>query len=223
MENKIKEIIAESLTVPFDKVTLNAELVGHLGADSLDLVDMSINLETAFDITIPDEDFKENTTVSDVINIVEKLKEKGGTMRKRTLIGLMLAITMLLGCATDGQQLPPISPDSQEAIARLTARNAGRAICVLKPAIAPKIAFVSGMLAGENSTLVMLESWTTLLSESMGIVADIEDLMTILQSEGVVDDNFALITSSVLPWMRMCAQAMNQGLAMCVPMEVLKS
>ena len=73
MENKIKEIIAEALTVTFDKVTLNAELVGHLGADSLDLVDMSIKLETVFDITIPDDNFKANTTVSDVIDVVCRL------------------------------------------------------------------------------------------------------------------------------------------------------
>lgn len=78
MENKVKEIIAEALTVTFDKVTLNAELVGNLRADSLDLVNVSIKLEEAFDITIPDEDFRENTTVSDVIKMVRK--ERAGPL-----------------------------------------------------------------------------------------------------------------------------------------------
>ena len=81
MENKIKEIIAETLTVIFDKVTLGAGLVGDLGADSLDLMDMVIKLETEFDIEIPDEDFEENTTVADVIEAVrERVDDIGGAI-----------------------------------------------------------------------------------------------------------------------------------------------
>lgn len=72
LENKIKEIVAEELTVGFDKVTLNAELVGDLGGDSLDMVSLLIALETEFNIATLNGEGKSIVTVLDVIDAVKK-------------------------------------------------------------------------------------------------------------------------------------------------------
>ena len=78
LENKIKEIVAEALTVPFDKVTLDANLVGDLGADSLDLVELIMSLEEAFStpslkVEISDEDAEKIATIQGAIDFLKEL------------------------------------------------------------------------------------------------------------------------------------------------------
>ena len=70
LENKVKGIVAESLTVAFDEVTLGAELVGDFGADSLDLIEALMNVEAEFDIEISDQESKGIVTVSDLVGVV---------------------------------------------------------------------------------------------------------------------------------------------------------
>ncbi|MCK5607035.1 acyl carrier protein [Candidatus Pacearchaeota archaeon] len=70
IENKVKEIAAESLTIIFDEVTLNSRLVDDLGADSLELIDMLMNVEDEFDIEISDDVAESVVTISDLIDIV---------------------------------------------------------------------------------------------------------------------------------------------------------
>lgn len=77
MEIKIKEIVAESLTVDFSEVVLAARLADDLGADSLELVDTLMNVEDAFDIEISDEEAEKIVTVSDLIAVVKKERRKG--------------------------------------------------------------------------------------------------------------------------------------------------
>ena len=72
-EDKIKEIIAEKLSVELDEVVPGASFVDDLGADSLDLVELVMTMEEEFDVDISDEDAEKLVTVQDAINFVSKL------------------------------------------------------------------------------------------------------------------------------------------------------
>ena len=71
IKTKIKEIICEQLSVSEEDVVPEASFVDDLGADSLDLVEMIMALEEAFDISIADEDAEKIKTVQDAWNYVE--------------------------------------------------------------------------------------------------------------------------------------------------------
>ena len=75
MLEKMKEIIAEQLGVEEDEITLETSFKEDLGADSLDLFELTMALEEEYDIEIPAEELGEIETVNDV---VEYLKSKGG-------------------------------------------------------------------------------------------------------------------------------------------------
>ena len=68
---KLKDIIAEQLSVDADKVTLEANIQEDLDADSLDIVDLITTIEDEFDISIPDEAVEEIKTVNDIVTYVE--------------------------------------------------------------------------------------------------------------------------------------------------------
>ena len=74
MLEKMKEIIAEQLGVEEDEITLDTSFKEDLGADSLDLFELTMALEEEYDIEIPAEELEEIETVTDV---VEYLKAKG--------------------------------------------------------------------------------------------------------------------------------------------------
>lgn len=74
MLEKMKEIIAEQLSVGEDEVTLEASFKDDLEADSLDLFELVMALEEEYDVEIPSDDLAELNTVEDVINY---LKDKG--------------------------------------------------------------------------------------------------------------------------------------------------
>lgn len=74
IENKVKEIIVDKLTVDEAEVTPTAEFSKDLGADSLDTVELIMEFEKAFDITIPDSDAEKITTVGDAISYIEEHK-----------------------------------------------------------------------------------------------------------------------------------------------------
>ncbi len=69
---KVKELIVERLGVDDDEVTEEARFIDDLGADSLDIVELIMDLESEFDIEIPDEDAEGITTVSDAVDYIEK-------------------------------------------------------------------------------------------------------------------------------------------------------
>ena len=54
-----------------DEVTLEASFVDDLGADSLDVVELIMGLETEFDIEIPDEDAEKISTVGDAVEYIK--------------------------------------------------------------------------------------------------------------------------------------------------------
>ena len=74
--DKVKAIIVDKLGVDESEVTETANFQNDLGADSLDTVELIMEFEKAFNITIPDEDAGEKiATVGDAINYIEnKLK-----------------------------------------------------------------------------------------------------------------------------------------------------
>jgi len=74
--DKVKSIIVDKLGVSPDEVKENASFTNDLGADSLDTVELIMEFEKAFNITIPDEDAGEKiATVGDAVKYIEeKLK-----------------------------------------------------------------------------------------------------------------------------------------------------
>lgn len=66
LEQQVRNIVAEQLGVDLAEVRADASILDDLGADSLDVVEMVMSLEEAFDIEVPDEDVEEMRTVSDV-------------------------------------------------------------------------------------------------------------------------------------------------------------
>ncbi len=74
--SRVKAIIVDKLSVDEAEVTLNAEFTKDLGADSLDTVELIMEFEKEFGITIPDEDAEKITTVGDAISYIEKSENK---------------------------------------------------------------------------------------------------------------------------------------------------
>ena len=71
VKEKVKQIICEQLSVNMEDVVPEASFVDDLGADSLDLVEMIMAMEEAFDISIADEDAEKIKTVQDAWNYIE--------------------------------------------------------------------------------------------------------------------------------------------------------
>ncbi|MCK5036834.1 MAG: acyl carrier protein [Candidatus Sabulitectum sp.] len=74
LENRIAEIIVSRLNVKPEEVTDTASLKDDLGADSLDMVDLMMDLEDTFNLKISDE---EGNTLQTVGSVVSFLKTKG--------------------------------------------------------------------------------------------------------------------------------------------------
>ena len=77
LELKIRGLLAEQLGVDASEVTLDANILDDLGADSLDVVEMVMALEETFDIEVPDEHVEEMRTVADVERYVVKAVGNG--------------------------------------------------------------------------------------------------------------------------------------------------
>ena len=69
VQSKVVEIIVDKLGVKESEVTPEASFTNHLGADSLDTVELIMEFEKAFDIQIPDEDAEKIATVGDATPI----------------------------------------------------------------------------------------------------------------------------------------------------------
>nr|HID57910.1 acyl carrier protein [Desulfobacterales bacterium] len=70
VEERVKKIIAEQLDVDADEIVPEASFVDDLGADSLDLVELVMAMEEAFDIEISDEEAEKLRTVQDAIDYI---------------------------------------------------------------------------------------------------------------------------------------------------------
>ena len=70
IEQKVKDIIVEQLSVNAEQVTPEAKFIEDLGADSLDIVELIMAMEEEFQTEIPDEEAEKIRTVGDAINYV---------------------------------------------------------------------------------------------------------------------------------------------------------
>lgn len=70
LEEKVKRIVAEQLSVSEDRVTPTASFIEDLGADSLDTVELATAFEEEFDIDIPDEVATKMVTFQDALNFI---------------------------------------------------------------------------------------------------------------------------------------------------------
>ncbi len=68
---KVKEVIIDKLGIEEEKITREAHFVDDLGADSLDTVELIMQLEEEFGIEIPDEDAENITTVGAAVDFIE--------------------------------------------------------------------------------------------------------------------------------------------------------
>ena len=73
--DKVREIVADELSVDPSIVTPQARFVEDLGADSLDVVELVMRFEEEFEIEIPDEDAEKITTVGEAVTYIEKKSE----------------------------------------------------------------------------------------------------------------------------------------------------
>ncbi|MGM9936737.1 MAG: acyl carrier protein [Candidatus Ornithomonoglobus sp.] len=68
---KVKSVIVDLLKAEESDITLESSFVDDLGADSLDLVELIMGLETEFDIEIPDEEAEKIQTVGDAVEYIK--------------------------------------------------------------------------------------------------------------------------------------------------------
>ncbi|QQE76080.1 acyl carrier protein [Brevibacillus composti] len=72
--DRVKKIIVDRLGVDESKITLEASFKEDLGADSLDVVELVMELEDEFDLEISDEDAEKITTVGEVVSYIDANK-----------------------------------------------------------------------------------------------------------------------------------------------------
>ncbi len=70
VQEKVRKIIADKLSVDLDEVVPEASFVDDLGADSLDLVELIMSMEEEFDIDISDEEAEKLLTVKDAFDFI---------------------------------------------------------------------------------------------------------------------------------------------------------
>ncbi len=69
---KVQKIICEQFGTEADRVTMESLILEDFEADSLDLVDLAMSLEDAFDIEVPDEELENIKTVGDIVKLIEE-------------------------------------------------------------------------------------------------------------------------------------------------------
>lgn len=72
IESKVKDIIVDKLGVDEAEVTLDKSFTNDLGADSLDTVELIMEFEKAFGISIPDDQAEKISTVGDAVKYIEE-------------------------------------------------------------------------------------------------------------------------------------------------------
>lgn len=76
MFEKVREIIADKLSISEDEITMESSFLEDLNADSLDIVELIMALEDELDMEIPDEDAEGFVTVGDVVKYVKSHVEE---------------------------------------------------------------------------------------------------------------------------------------------------
>lgn len=71
MLEQVKDLVSKGLNVDRDKITIDTHLQKDLGADSLDAVDLIMEIEDKFNVEIPDEIVTNLNTVRDIVTFLE--------------------------------------------------------------------------------------------------------------------------------------------------------
>ncbi len=69
---RVKSVIVDQLGADEASITMDSSFVDDLGADSLDIVELIMGLETEFDIEIPDDQAEKISTVGDAVNYIKE-------------------------------------------------------------------------------------------------------------------------------------------------------
>jgi len=72
VDQRVSEIIVEQLGVSAEEIIPEASFIDDLGADSLDIVELVMAMEEAFDLEIPDEDAERIQTIGDAMSYVKE-------------------------------------------------------------------------------------------------------------------------------------------------------
>ncbi len=76
IEERVKKIVVEQLSVKNEEVNLDSSFVDDLGADSLDTVELVMALEEEFECEIPDDEAEKIQTVQQAIDYINKNSEE---------------------------------------------------------------------------------------------------------------------------------------------------
>lgn len=69
---KVRDIISKQLDIEPSTITMESKLIDDLKADSLDIVELIMDLEQEFDVEIPDEELPKVQTVADIVGFLDK-------------------------------------------------------------------------------------------------------------------------------------------------------
>ncbi|MDE2126597.1 MAG: acyl carrier protein [Armatimonadetes bacterium] len=70
--DRVKRVLMDNLDQPESKITREASIENDLGADSLEVVEVVMALETEFDVEIPAEDAESIKTVGQIVDYIDK-------------------------------------------------------------------------------------------------------------------------------------------------------
>lgn len=73
MFETVREIIAEQLEINIGDITMQSRFDEDLEADSFEIMELVVQIEDRFNITVADEDLEKIETVGDVVNMLEKM------------------------------------------------------------------------------------------------------------------------------------------------------
>lgn len=71
IESKVKGVLVDSLDIEEEKITMESNLIDDLDIDSLELVDLTMEFESEFDVEIEDDEVEKIKTVGDIVNLVK--------------------------------------------------------------------------------------------------------------------------------------------------------
>ncbi len=69
---KVRDIISKQLDIEPSTITMESNLIDDLKADSLDIVELIMDIEQEFDVEIPDEELPKVQTVADIVGYLDK-------------------------------------------------------------------------------------------------------------------------------------------------------
>ena len=75
---EVKRIVSEFATIPAAQIQETQSLIADLGCDSLDMVEITMEVEEHFDVTVPDDVAQDIHTVGDIVDGVLRLLGQGG-------------------------------------------------------------------------------------------------------------------------------------------------